>query len=160
MPVLGKTELMQLLTDQLTIMLKRKPKSVDLHVDWTYIDYDKKNREYYFDTKKKEWKYIIKLHDGYTYRYLDTVCVRQLIRHEYLDAKDIHIDIRIKDNFDLLNTKTIDEVIKLMDITANIELDNEVLLSKEEIKNLIDLSLDMGNKEMFMEYTAQYNSYN
>lgn len=159
MPVLGKTETIELLTKQIAKEFRRKPKNLDLHVDWDFIDYDKNKREYYFDTVKRGWKYIIKFQDGYFNRFLTADGVKSLILNEYPDAKTIHIDIRVKDNLSLLKTKTIEEIVSLMNLNVTVDLDNEVMLSKEDLMRMIDLSLDMGNEQLFMEYSAQYNSF-
>ncbi|WP_431785951.1 IDEAL domain-containing protein [Paenibacillus lactis] len=159
MPVLGKTETIELLTKQITKEFRRKPKNLDLHVDWDFIDYDKNKKEYYFDTVKRGWKYIVKFQDGYFNRFLTVDAVKSLIKNEYPDAKTIHIDIRVKDNLSLLKTKTIEEIVSLMSLNVTVNLDNEVMLSKEDLMRMIDLSLDMGNEQLFMEYSAQYNSY-
>ncbi|MBX4152321.1 IDEAL domain-containing protein [Paenibacillus lautus] len=158
MPVLGKTELFNILNKQITKEFKRTPKNLDLHVDWDFIDYDKAKREWYFDTSKRDWKYIVKFQDGYYNRFLTVEAVRGLILNEYLDAQTIHIDIRVKDDNSLLKTSTIDEMIGLMNLNVIVNLDNEVVLSKEDLMRMIDLSLDIGNEQMFMEYSAQYRA--
>ena len=159
MPVLCKTELFNILNKQITKEFKRTPKQLDLHVDWDFIDYDKSKREWYFDTNKRDWKYIIKFQDGYFNRFLTVEAVRGLILNEYPDAQTINIDIRVKDDLKLLKTKTINEMISLMNLKVTVDLDNEMLPSLSDLRQLIDLALDMGNKQMFMEYSAQYNSY-
>ncbi|MBT2760005.1 IDEAL domain-containing protein [Paenibacillus sp. ISL-20] len=159
MPILGKTETIELLTKQIVKEFRRKPQNLNLYVDWDFIEYDKKKREYYFDTVKRDWKSIVKFQDGYSKKFLTVDVVKNLILNEYPDAKTIHIDIRVKDDLNLLKTKTIDEIVSLMDFNVVVNLDNEILLSREEIMRMIDLALDMGNEQLFMEYSAQYKAY-
>lgn len=159
MPVLCKTEVMDILTRQISKEHKRFPINIQLYLDWDFIQYDKKKREWYFDTVVREHKYILKYKDGYSFRFLTSEAVVGLILKEYPDAKSIHIDIRIKDDNMLLKTKTINEVIEHMSLSVSIEFDNEMLPTKEDLQHLIDLALDMGNEQMFMEYAAQYNAY-
>lgn len=149
MPVLGKTELFKILNKQITKEFKRAPKQLDLHVDWDFIDYDKSKREWYFDTNKRDRKYIVKYQDGYFNRFLTVEAVRGLILYEYPDAHAIHIDIRVKDDLKLLKTKTINEMIGLMNLKVSVDLDNEILPSKSDLRQL----------KLFMEYSAQYNAY-
>lgn len=101
----------------------------------------------------------MKFQDGYYNRFLTVEAVRGLILYEYPDAQTIHIDIRVKDDLKLLKTKTINEMIGLMNLKVTVGLDNEIMLSKDELMRLIDLSLEMGNEQLFMEYSAQYNAY-
>ncbi|WP_397331812.1 IDEAL domain-containing protein [Paenibacillus sp. JSM ZJ436] len=156
---MSKAEVLDILTKHIIKDQKRFPVNIQTCINWYFVDYDRSKSEWFIDPNARKDIKIVQYKDGYRHTYLTIEAVTGLLQREFPDASNIHIDIRIKDNNALLRKDTIEEVINSMNFKAIIEFDNEVLPTKSDLQQLIDLALDMGNEQLFMEYSAQYNAY-
>ncbi|QWU14198.1 IDEAL domain-containing protein [Paenibacillus sophorae] len=162
MIMLNKEQVFNLIKDGITQVDKQTPTDIKLSIDPIMFKYDKSTDEWYYHTKdftKNIIRYTM-LGAYYTesHRYASLQGLTYFLKKEFPEHSDIKIDIRAKDSdFRKYSGKEKENLMDAVNISVQIYHDDKVNLKDDELRNLIDYSLIIKDKEWFNELVEQYN---
>jgi|GEM_PF-3779925 len=160
---LNKSQILEIVMDQLTTQHNQTPSSIKVNIDWLKFRYDKYNSEWHFIVKDIDegiLKYTVRDYYGYpSARYVTYQKLGDCIARIFPEMVRVEFDFKVKDDITLKTTMSNAEVMDLIDIVARVYHDDKTEIKQEELRDLIDLSLVIGDKVWFEELTNTYNSY-
>lgn len=161
---LNKSQIFDIVMDHLTIMHNQTPTNIKVNIDWLKFRYDKYNSEWHFIVKDIDegiLKYNVLNYYGYpSARHVTYQKLGDCIARMFPEMIRVEFDFKVKDDIRLKTTMGNAEVMELIDIVARVYHDDKTDIKQEELRDLIDLSLALGDKGWFEELTNTYKSIN
>ncbi|KAA9007214.1 IDEAL domain-containing protein [Paenibacillus spiritus] len=155
MIVIEKEELLHIIKEYVTQVHKQVPISLKLCLDWNKFRYSSVEDVWYFDPKN-QWEFVVNytlfnLYDMPVIKYISFNQIKSMIAKEYPDMEDIEFSVTVKNDDKLRLTTSKEKVLELIDIKTMIHHNDQSELNKDDIKELIDLTLVLGDREWFDE---------
>ncbi|NGZ77375.1 IDEAL domain-containing protein [Saccharibacillus alkalitolerans] len=146
MITLNTQGIMEVLHKQITKFFEAEPVLLELTQDVPNADNTEAGQTLHFSNSH----YWVKVMDCSFESYVRPVILCEVIyflKKEYMDAEvEVNVDIDL--------SKAPEERIT---ISANVSFNDQVELERHELNNLIDLALQLKDKEWFEELTSRYN---
>ena len=159
MLVLNKEQVAEILKKRITYQYLKEPKYVQPYVDWSKMQHNRQTRQFYLDTGRY-WDHLMVFNDGFSEKPLSVQMVKSYLKEEYPDSWSIDIFFTVNDDAQFLSLIEEREMTAYGELKAEIYFDDTCKLQKQDLADLIEVSLLVQDKSWFEELTSKYNAYN